>query len=541
MPRNTNVVQSQAASGRLNSDQRLTDFSGGRVNCPEVVQEAQVPYNMLIRSQNVDTSGGSLRKMRGFTKWWATTFPGDIDGIWYDIPTTDIYVASNGKLYSITQAQTRTERSAAVASNDPFMFTRLTDYVLAVSPNTNPITHNTATNVVANITTPPATWTAGNYPIGAVTWMGRVFAWQRDSDILHYSVLYDVMDWSPGTTAIDGGALRIGSDGASIKAVLPYNNGLIIFKDPGMYFLSGDATYSTANVEPEFDQRTFTWQLVTPDVDAVGARCAIAVGQNVYVWGKASVWRLSVTSNSYVPVKAENIGANILYDVKNCNNAQDYYCAVNYPERGQIWWSVAGSGASSIDTVHCYDYQNTDSDGIGAWMLRKGYSHKSMANVLLNNEYSILSGGYAATPYLYLQNSGLNWDATAMEYIAWSAWFPLGVAAQGKPVFISFFLGQATTGDIQYTYAYDFNTDFYDAYQISPDAPDSSWNSTGTSTWGSSLSGTTGTWTGGQPTIRKTRLFGKGRVLQHRFYNAQVDTDIDIITITHTNTTVGYA
>lgn len=541
MPRSTNVVASQAASGNLNTDNRLTDWSGGRVSVPAVMQEAQVPINMLIKSVNIDTSGSSLRKMRGFTKWWATSFTTDITGIWYDITTTNIYVAAGGNIYTVTQGQTRTSLVSGLDNTNPFNFTRLGDYVLAAS-TLNPVkAYNTTTSTMSNITTPPALWVAGNYPTAITTWMGRAFAFQKNSDILYYSKLRDPMVWTAGTAATSGGAIVIGSDGAPIKAVIPFSNGLLVFKDPGFYYVSGDTTYSTTNVDAEFDQRTFTWDLVNPNVDAVSQKAVIAVNQKVYAWGREAVWELAVSSNSYVPVNAINIAEAILPEVKSVQTNHDWVSAVHYADRSQIWWGVANNNSATIDTVHCYNYGSIASqEENGAWLLRTGYSHKTMASVRLNNKVSILSGGYAASPYLFLQNSGVNWDTAAMEYYAWLAWVPLGVGARGKPNFLKLYLGTGSNATVNYSYAYDFKVGAYDALNLTPSAPTSTWNTTGSSTWGTG-GGTTGTWNTGSSVILKTRLFGKGSVLQHRFYNKELNADLDIIAIVNNNITVGYA
>lgn len=543
MSRSNNVFLSQAQSGRLNPDFRAADFSGGRVNVPEVLQAAQVDDTQLIKCQNVDVTGGSLRKMLGFSKQTSSAITNDVTNIWYDTFTQKTVVSYDNKLGELNGAGTAITQwtgATGFTTNAAWSFCRLNDHIFCFSPLDAPKKWDGTT--LTSITSPPVTWTAGNYPKFGVTWMGRVFAVQDNSDILYFSDLFDGDVWTAGTAADAAGAMTIGNDGIPITALVPLDQGLLIFKESGLYYLTGTYSYSTTHKEAQFDQTSFDWQLVSSEVGCVGWRAAIAVNQSVYAWGKQGVYTVTTSDNASVVASVTNIGLTIMADIKRVTTLYDNICAAHYSDRGQIWWAVSATDPTKIDTVHCYDYLNVKSGEPGGWMLRKGYTHRCMANTRIAGRQEILSGGYSGNGYLFLQNDSNNFDGAAMECIVWTAWFPLGLAARGKPNFMTIFLGPQPKGVISHTYAFDFATDYYESNRIEPPESDSTWNSTASSTYGATYgSGTTGTYTTGQPFFDEFRLFGNGRRIQHRFYSNEVDASFDILEIVHSVTSLGYA
>lgn len=539
------VNASQAQSGGYNPDIRIANFSGGRVNVPQVKGEAQLQSNQLARSINIDTSGGSQRKMKGFEKRYSTELNGDVSSLWYDFKTSSVYMAYGTKL-AHTVAGVITDLSASsYTDNSIWSFNRIVDLILMCNGVDAAKTYDAVANTVAAVTTPPATWAAAP-PLRAVSWNGRAFAFQSNSDILYYSKLRDVMTWTAGANADSAGAMAIGDDGKPIKAIIPLTSGLLIFKDPGLYYFTGVAKTTGTLATSGFDQTTFDWQVIAPMVDCLGSRSAIAVDRAVYSWGRTGVYKIEGSETSG-KVNITLVSNNIAYDVNNVTLRHEEVCAVHYAERRQIWFGVAtNNGSTGIDAVHCYDYANLDNEGIGGWMLRTGYQHKCMANVIDpdTNKVSIWSGSYengSGKGFVHKQNVTTDWDGLPMETFAYSYWLPLGIAAKGKSNRAVFMLGQQTAGTITYNYAYDFNVERYEGGFITPDDLQSTWVSTAPPEWGEEAGGGVGTWSSAPAFIFDIPIYGGGRRMQHRFYSNEVGVDFDILEILHPVTTLGYA
>lgn len=538
-----------AKSGDLIQPVSQRTFRGGRVVVPDYKSKAALRPDQMEESINVDTSSDSIRKMRGFQKVTTVAAAGDISTIFYDEFLNTVFVTYSTK-WAKLNGTTFSDLTGATGftANSPFIFARLGDYLVGVNGVDQPKTWNNV--ATAAITTMPATWTGTAWPRIIANWMGRLFAAGPEPDILYFSKLFDANVWTPGTAAGDGGAIRIGNDGAPITALVPYQRGLLIFKTTGLYILTGENVFTTANIRSEFDQRTFDWQEVTDGVDCVGQRAWIIVGDRLFVWGRSQVFEVRPDQNPS-GIKVTVISHAIASDVSNITSNKNLISAVHYADRKQIWFCVAfDSGSTTIDAVHVYDYDFVDpdqhgangTDRVGAWMLRQGYSHKTMANIFdSNGKLQIYSGGYNGNGHLFLQNSTLNYDGVAMECIAKPAFLELAGLLTAKSNRVILLLGESTIGEIAYSYAYDYSSSVYDSEVITPGAPASSWNSTGIATWGSAYPvGTTGTWLTGEPFVENIRIYGRGRSIQHRFYSKVMSSDFDILAIMHPVTVMGF-
>lgn len=479
--------------------------------------------------------------MKGFGKVTTVDPGGDISSLFYDEFTQNVYVGYDTKIGKVTGTTiTQLTGATGFTANQVFNHCRVGDYLFCCNGVDQEKKWDEGAGSLTNITAAPATWTGANRPKGCTTWNGRAFAWGVAStkDTIYYSKLYDVDTWTAGTTALDGGAIVIGSDGSEITACYPLESGLLIFKkNGGLYYFTGSATSNSGSGALEFDQRTFDYDEIHRKADCVGAKALASNGKDLFVWGSEIVWKLS-GSEGQRQITVTDISTNkIADDVSKVVGHFDEVCAVHYPSRHQIWFSVAqGIGQTTIDTVHIYDYVND------SWMLRNGYEHKSMAEVIDGNgQHQIYTGGYDVGGFVYKQNSTLNYDGAAMECIFWTSWIALGFANSGRVNHVSFMLGQESSQALSYAYAFDFNPSAYDNDTILPPTADSVWNTTGSSTWGETAgAGTTGEWASGKASIIHCRLFGKGRRIQHRIYSNLVDSDFDILEIAHPVSVVGY-
>ena len=535
------AVSTPQFSGRPARDIRLNDFSGGYISTPGVISAGQIPERYAQVSQNIDTSGRSIRKQRGFVKYTQTPVSGDISTIYWDgfLNTTLVTYGTNVGQISGTSIAALTG-GTGFTNNLPWSMCRVNTNLLMVNGTDTPQIYNGTT--MAAVATPPATWITGNYPKICIEWMGRAFAagGANDPDILYYSKLFDVTFWTPGINAGDAGAIQIGRDGRPITALWPLSNGLLIFKDRGLYYMSGGVTYLTALTQGQFDQTKFSWAVIASEVDCVGQRAVVAVEDVIYAWGRKAVYQINQTTYQG-QVGVVSISKYIISDVMQVINNLNLIGAAHYPQRNQIWFGVSkNSGSAQIDTIYCYDYFNRDDNGMGGWSVRTGYNHKCMANVRdTTGVYQIYSGGYNGNGYVFQQNVGVDFDGVAMNCQYNSFWVPLQDVAKGKTNRVFLELGPQTNAAIQYNYAYDFSNSYYDSRSVTPTLGSSLWNSTGTLsiyTTNSAL----GTWTGGVSVVQKIPIFGRGRRMQHRFYSNAVGADFDILEILQPVTSVGY-
>lgn len=533
-------MPAQVYSGQMADDIELATFVGGLVDVPDVIADGSLEANQTPRCQNVDLTGRSIRKMKGFTRVTTNTVTGDISTLFYDEFTQNVYVGYGTHLGRL-DGTAITSIGGGFTNNSIWEFARQGDFLFGCNNVDAPRKWNEDTDTLSTITTPPATWGIGAYPTACVTWAGRIFAWKGDT--LYYSKLYDCDVWTAGITAVDGGAATIGDDGSDIKACIPFSDGLIIIKGHkgGLWFFTGNGTFNNSTKTTEFDQTTFDWNIVAPSVDCVGQRAWVVVENSLFIWGRDQVFQVkdsAITTRNRLDVI--NISRNFAHSVKNVSNNLNLVCAVHYKERNQIRFGVPKDSASStIDTEYTYDYVNTNAKGIGGWGVRTGYSHKCRAEVFdASGVAQIYSGGYSGNSRIYKQNDGVNYDGAAMECAFYTYWIPLGIGASGKSTQAIIGLGSQTTQPISFSYAYDYQVNAYDSDTITPDTPTSSWNTGSGSTWGTG-GGTTGTWVSGQPTLTKVPIYGKGGYIQLRFYQNIIDADFDILNITLPVTTMG--
>lgn len=519
--------------GMLAPDTVLEDFSGGRVNVPQVRDYAQLTNTESPFMRNVDTSSKSIRRMKGNSKVTNSGASGDVSSLYYDTFTGNVYSGYDTRLGKIVgNALTQLSGASGFTNNAVWSFCRVGNYILAVNGSNAPQLWNDGSNTLSTITTPPSTWGANAYPTSCANWMGRAFAFgvNGQKDILFYSSLYDVTNWAPGVTATAGGALTIGKDGIPITAIVPLASGLLVFKDPGLYYLTGGMDTSA-----NFDQTKFNYTQINTDVDARCQTAVITYNDTVYAWGRSAVWKLT-GSAQLQRIDAVIISQNISYDVTQVTTFTNQICTAVYPQRNQIWFSVAkNNGSTGIDTVHVYDFINN------AWMLRDGYSHKCMANVRdSNGAIQIYSGGYSATPYVYQQNSTQDYDGNPMLCQWYSNWVQIIGAVKGRVPLAVISLGPQTLKPLTYTYAYDFATPDYASNSLSPVTPTSTWNTGGGSYWGTAGNPGVGTWQTGTGSSPVVIIFGFGRRMQHRFSSQVLGADFDIVEIKHGAITMGY-
>ena len=493
----------QSYSGYYGGDVRLVDFSGGLMIPNTSMGVSAIPANYLVKATNVDTAGRSIRKQLGFSRVTSGTVAGDISNFFYDEKTQKVYVSYADKWGEISGTTINQLTGATgFTNNATWYFSRNGVHIFGTNGTDAPRKWNSDTSTLSTITTPPVTWTVGNYPTVSFTWMGRTWAWV--GDILYYSKLYDCDVWTAGTAANDGGAITIGNDGQEITCVIPLARGLLIFKKRGCYILTGSSSFSTSATTVYFDQTTFDWTQLSPTVGATSPRGYVVVDERAYVWGISEVYEIAQT-NSQALVEISVISQNIAPAINDVVALTDQITAVHYPERRQIWFAVAKDLASTtIDTVYCYDYYNVDPDTrIGGWFIREGYEHKVHANVLVSDKLVIYSGGYSGNSYVFRQNLGRDFDTVAMSAEAWTAWIPLGNVAKGRVNETVLYLAEGWTQSLVHSYAYDFNNSYNEQQALNPPVPSSTWTTITSSTYGSTFgSGSTGSWVSGSVNIQ---------------------------------------
>jgi hypothetical protein len=535
----------------MRANKFLRSFEGGFYD-PRTVQDGIVPENASTYMYNVDTSTGIIRVARGFTKLTSYNFPSTIQSIWQDTYDNKIYVVSGGRLFQLdgtTYAVTSLTASPVFSTTSRVTFVRQGDYIFMVDGTVMPVVYNTATALfVSSGTHYPASWGSNRFPLYAITWNGRIFCFVKDNnttgvqyDFIFYSKLYDALDWrASATDASAGGAFQIGQDGTRITAMYPFNEQIWIGKEKGLYSFGGSTKFQTSTQSPEYDQTTFNYSYLYPNITIASPYGVVAYGGAVYFWGKNRVYTVFVSENKSQTSSPESISDMITSSVIDSNSAFTDVQGVFDTRLNRIWFNACQSATSTkFDRVFCY------SPVTKAWSgLRQSYNHFSYANAIINGEIRILSGGYSGSNYLYLQDQGATFDGTPIDWQYTTPYMVINEDYQCKPKYVTIFYKKSASEGFQYNYALDFSASTDEAYNIGAnEANASTWhdpNSDSTSTWGDAYpSGTTGTWQSEKTQSSQFRIANSGHRIKHQFSSTGLSGDCDIISISVSYTTIG--
>lgn len=535
----------------MRANKFLRSFEGGFYD-PRTVQEGIIPETASSYMYNVDTSTGLIRVAKGFTKLTNYVFPSTIQSIWQDTYDNKIYVVSGGRLFQLdgtTYAVTSLTASPVFSTTSRVSFVRQGDYIFMVDGTVMPVVYNTATlTFVSSGTHYPASWGANRFPLYALTWNGRIFCFVKDNntsgvqyDFIFYSKLYNALDWrSSATDASAGGAFQIGQDGTRITAIYPFNELIWVAKEKGLYSFGGDTKFDTGTKSPEYDQTTFNYHLLYPNISVSSPYGVVSYGGYVYFWGTNRVYVMSVSDYTTSTNTPDSISDNITASIIDSNSAFKDVQAVFDARLNTIWFNACASATSTkFDRVLCYSPVTKGWSG-----LRQSYSHFSYANAVINGEIRILSGGYASSPYLYLQDQGTTFDGTPIDWQYTTPYLVLNEDYQCKPKYVTIYYKKSANEGFQYNYALDFSASTDEAYSIGAgETTSSSWhdpNGTATSTWGNAYpSGTTGTWMSEKTQSSQFRIANSGHRIRHQFNSTGLTGDCDIISISVSYTTIG--
>lgn len=529
----------------------LRSFAGGFYD-PRTVQEGIVPENACTYMYNVDTSTGLIRLVKGFQKLINYAFPSTIQGIWQDNYDNKIYVVSAGRLFQLdgtTYAVTSLTATAVFGTTTRVTFVRQGDYIFMVDGTVMPVVYNTATaSFVTAGTHYPTSWGANRFPLFALTWNGRIFCFLKDNntsgvqyDFIFYSKLYNPLDWrASATDASAGGAFQIGQDGTRITAIYPFNELIWVAKEKGLYSFGGDTKFQTSTQSPEYDQTTFNYHLLYPNISVSSPYGVVAYGGYVYFWGTNRVYVMSVSDYTNTTNTPDSISDNITASIIDSNSAFKDVQAVYDTRMNRIWFNACKDQSSSkFDRVLCY------SPVTKGWSsIRQSYSHNVYANAVINGEVRILSGGYASSPYLYLQEQGTTFDGTAIDWQFNTPYMVINEDYNCLPKYVTIYYKKTASEGFQYNYALDFSQSTDEAFTIGAgEAVTSSWhdpNGVATSTWGSAYpSGTTGTYMTEKTQSMQLRIKNKGHRIRHQFSSSGISGECDIISISVSYTTIG--
>jgi hypothetical protein len=332
--------------------------------------------------------------------------------------------------------------------------------------------------------------------------------------------------------------MQIGTDGTRLTGVYPFNDSVLLFKEYGMYTFEGATSFSTTTAVVSYDQTTFTYSLLFPGITVLSPYGIVPLDDSLYVWGASAVYRVRQSELNKSIAPPNTLSSNITATIVDTNTSGTDVVGIYDLDNRQVWYNGSETPSSLVrDSVICY---NVDAN---SWCsFRRNYAHNTYANVIVNGSNLILSGGYGANSYVYVQNSTTTFDGEAIPF-QYST--PFSITKSGyliQPKYVTIDFTSTSNEPLFYNYAYDLKASVEQPIPLAINTPQSTWNSgqpSVISSWGSTLTGNVGTYSTATYQTRQFRIYNKGRRLRHTIYSSGMTGTCDIIAITTSYTLIG--
>lgn len=347
---------------------------------------------------------GGLIKMKGNKNILNTTLPEGtiITGIWdyakqgnrYPIITT-----SEGKLYRLDIATgVLTEKYSGLSGEARCSFVNFNNGVIITNEEDTPVFYEEYYGVNS---------LPQNAPKGSAieSYKARVFI--ASGSGLYYSALGNPNDWStPGDA---GSIINFHNDSSPVIALKNYGEYLAIYKENGIYVLSGSAPEDFI-IKPVADKGCVSpWAVVT-------------VNNNQYFFNGESITVLNFNSLGQITV-ADDVSIKIKSIFPELNKDKfNEVTAVPYQKKNQIWFYFPDNTSESLDVCYIYDYFHK------SWYKRKGLP--VTCGTLTDEKI------YTGTPdgKILLEDTEDDFDGNAIEAWWLSPWFTFGAPGVEKEV-----------------------------------------------------------------------------------------------------------
>lgn len=336
---------------------------------------------------------------------------------------------------------------------------------------------------------------AGTPPVGQAMEVHKARIFIGSGSTLHYCALGNHNDW---TTQDEAGYIsNFHNDSSKIIALKNYGEYLAIYKEQGIYFLSG-ATPSEFVITPVADKGIkSTW-------------CTATVNNNQYFFTGEAI--LPIKFNELGQIRlSEEISTKIkpVFAELDASRFHNAFC-VDYEKKNQIWFYLPTENSSDLDICYIYDYLH------GAWYKRVGIPVIS-GTVINGVIYTGTSDGR-----ILKEDFGDNFDGNCIEAWWYSPWFSFGKS--GIPKEISSFniwIYQNQNYPIEFLYSKDYDTLNYEQNTVNVyDGNFLIWN---TGELDEDI------WVSQRPVKKKIQIDGQFEALQIGFKNIQKDQPFTVV------------
>lgn len=330
---------------------------------------SQVGVEYLIEALNVSYESGVLQKEGGSSKYNSSAISGapEIMGGWDWWPDTStqrmIVVASDGKIYKDSGLGTFpvTLKSGLTATN---IIPTFVEGGKEVAANNRKLFIFTGKNVVqvlsadgattANITTPPADWSAANQPVSGAIHEARLWGWGNLNDA--YRVYYSTIGNHEDFTGAGSGSISVyPGEGEKLVAGISYKGGLILWKFPvGLYFI--DTT----------DPTIANWKVsrITQSIGAASPLAVIVTDDDALYLDKDLNFQLLSATTEFGDVASRNlstIAAMNEFVRTNLNFARaPYVRGIYYSAKREAHFAVAKTAATTNTGRLVVDFNRLD-------------------------------------------------------------------------------------------------------------------------------------------------------------------------------------
>lgn len=242
-------------------------------------------------------------------------------------------------------------------------------------------------------------------PNAICTYAGRL--WIGANSTLYYSALGRFDDWESENDA--GYIKNFHSSVTKISALALYCGNLAIFKEDGVYLLSGTSPDNFAVIK-------------FADKGVQSSKAVCTLNNKQYFFNPDGLFALSQVGELSQIMMSGNIASNVEDSFKNADKSRfsEAFC-VPYERKNQIWFYLPYNDNKYFNTIWIYDFAND------CWTKRiETQEITSAANV----NYEVLSGTSGGK--ILLENVGSTFDGDKIEFCFSTPFFHLGKPSEKK-------------------------------------------------------------------------------------------------------------
>ena len=242
-------------------------------------------------------------------------------------------------------------------------------------------------------------------PDAVCAYGGRL--WIGSGSTLYYSALGRFNDWESENDA--GYIANFHSSVTKISALAIYCGNLAIFKEDGVYLLSGTSADDFAIIK-------------FADKGVQSSKAVCTCNNKQYFFNPDGLFALSQVGELSQIMMSGNIASNVEDSFKNADKSRfsEAFC-VPYERKNQIWFYLPATDSAYFNVIWIYDFAHE------CWTKRVETQKITCA---ANVNYQIFSG--CETGQILLENVGSTFDGEKIEFCFSTPFFHLGKPSERK-------------------------------------------------------------------------------------------------------------